>query len=121
MTSKQRALLKAQANPLNPLFQIGKEGLTEAVCAQTLEAFNTRELLKVRVLRETAPEEPKEIALSLSQKTGSEVVQVIGNVIILYKQKQEEKAEGKKVSPKKGKPLSRVKAIRAKDLEKKKV
>ena len=47
MTSKERAELRKQANTLEPLFQVGKSGVTEPVIAQTLEAFNTRELIKL--------------------------------------------------------------------------
>ena len=47
MTSKERAKLRAEANGLDPIFQIGKEGVTDAVIAQLDDTFNTRELFKV--------------------------------------------------------------------------
>lgn len=115
MTSKERAELRGQANTLEPLFQVGKGGVSDAVIAQTLEAFNTRELIKLKVLLETAPETPREIAEKIAVGTGSEVVQVIGGSMIFYKENPELR-EGKKPAKKpakKGKPLSRVKAKRA--------
>ena len=74
------------ANRLDHLFQVGKSGVTPAVIAQTEEVFNTHELIKLKVLLESAPETPREIAEKLAAGTGSQVVQVIGGSIILYKE-----------------------------------
>ena len=49
MTSKERANLRAEANGLDPIFQIGKEGITDSVIAQLEDTFNTRELFKIKV------------------------------------------------------------------------
>ncbi len=81
MTSKRRAELRGMANRLEPLFHVGKSGVTPAVIAQTNEVFNTRELIKLKVLLESAPEKPREIADKIAAETGSQVVQVI-----LYKE-----------------------------------
>ena len=86
MTSKRRAELRGLANRLDPVFQVGKSGVTPAVIAQTEEVFNTHELIKLKVLLESAPETPREIAEKLAAGTGSQVVQVIGGSIILYKE-----------------------------------
>ena len=86
MTSKRRAELRGMANRLDPLFHVGKSGVTPAVIAQTEEVFNTHELIKLKVLLESAPESPREIAKKLAAGTGSQVVQVIGGSIILYKE-----------------------------------
>lgn len=97
MTSKRRAELRGMANTLEPLFQIGKNGITDAVIAQTNEVFNTHELIKVKVLLESAPEKPREIAEQLAKATDSQVVQVIGGVMIFYKENPElENGEKKK-------------------------
>ena len=85
MTSKERAKLRAEANGLDPIFQIGKEGVTDAVIAQIEDTFNTRELFKIKVHLETAPETPKEIAQKLSEATGCDVVQVIGGTIVVFR------------------------------------
>ena len=85
MTSKERANLRAQANTLQAMFQVGKEGVTPAVAAQMLEAFNTRELLKGKVLLETCPQSARETAEALAAQTGSEVVQVVGGSMVFFK------------------------------------
>ena len=85
MTSKERAKLRAEANGLDPIFQIGKEGVTDAVIAQIEDTFNTRELFKIKVHLESAPEGPKEIAQKLAEATGCEVVQVIGGTIVVFR------------------------------------
>ena len=59
LNSKQRAQLRAEANGLDPIFQIGKEGVTESVISQVEDTFNTRELFKIKVHLETSPETPK--------------------------------------------------------------
>ncbi len=114
MTSKERAALRAQANSLEPLFQIGKGGMSEALVDQTADALRKRELIKLKVLLESAPESPREFADKLAEATGSEVVQVVGGSIVLYKENPDKDNEEKKKKPaKKGKPLSKVKAKRA--------
>lgn len=107
MTSKERAQFRAQANTLEPLFQIGKGGFSQALVDQTADALRKRELIKLKVLLDSAPESPREFADKLAEATGSEVIQVVGGSIVLYKEKTEED-EKKKKPAKKGKPLSRV-------------
>ena len=89
MTSKERAALRAQSHSLEPIFQIGKGGLSDAFYKQVDEALTTRELLKVRVLLETTPISPKDAAAELAAHTGAEVIGVVGGVIILYRYSQE--------------------------------
>ena len=114
MTGKERAAFRAQANSLEPLFQIGKGGISDALVAQVSDALRKRELIKIKVLLESAPESPREFADKLAAATGSEVVQVIGGSIVFYKENPDKDNEEKKKKPaKKGKPLSRVKAKRA--------
>ena len=85
ITSKQRAQLRAEANGLDPIFQIGKEGVTDAVIAQVEDTFNTRELFKVKVHLESSPETPKEIAAKIAEATKCDVVQVVGGTIVLFR------------------------------------
>ena len=84
MTSKQRAYLKSLASSLEPIFQIGKSSLTPQVTEAIGEAFNTRELIKIAVLKNCF-DDPKEIAEMVAERTHSQVVQVIGKKIVLYK------------------------------------
>lgn len=84
MTSKQRAYLKGLSSTLNPVFQIGKAGLTAEVTEAVSEAFHNHELIKLGVLKNCV-EDPKDIAEMLSERTHSQVVHVIGKRIVLYK------------------------------------
>ena len=98
MTSKERAALRAKANGLEPIIQLGKEGISENLLTQIDDTLDTRELIKIRVHLESAPETPKELAQKLADPLGAEVIQVIGGIIVLYREIDEERiAEKKKV------------------------
>lgn len=84
LNSKQRAKLKSLANPLETIFQIGKAGISDATVKQLDDALTARELIKIKVL-ETAPEDAKAVAEQIGSLTNSEVVQVIGSRIVLYR------------------------------------
>ena len=84
MTSKQRAYLKSLASSIDPLFQIGKGSVTPEVVEAISEAFNNRELLKIAVLK-NCMDDPRAIAEVVAERTRSQVVQVIGKKIVLYK------------------------------------
>ena len=84
MTSKQRAYLMSLASSLNPIFQVGKSSLTPELTQALGEAFNTRELIKIAVLKNCF-DDPREIAEMVAGRTQSQVVQVIGKKIVLYK------------------------------------
>lgn len=84
MTSKQRAYLKGLAMTLDPIFQIGKSSVTPENVAAFNEALEKRELIKISVLKNCF-DDPREIANVIAERTHSQVVQVIGKKIILYK------------------------------------
>ena len=84
MTSKQRSYLKGLAMNIDPVFQIGKESVTPENIEAISEVFNTRELVKIAVLKNCI-DDPKEIATVIAERTRSQVVQVIGKKIVLYK------------------------------------
>ena len=84
MTSKQRAYLKGLAMNINPIFQVGKSSLTPEFVAAISEVFNTKELIKIAVLKNCF-DDPNEIAQVVAERTHSQVVQVIGKKIVLYK------------------------------------
>lgn len=96
MTSKERAALRAQANSLEVLFQVGKGGINDALIAQTDDALRARELIKLKVLTETSPVSVREAAQELAAKTNADVVQVIGGVMVLYRYNKELHTEKKK-------------------------
>ena len=84
MTSKQRAYLKSLASTLEPIFQIGKSSVTPEMTEAISEAFNNRELIKISVLK-NCMDDPRAIAEVIAERTRSQVVQVIGKKIVLYK------------------------------------
>lgn len=84
MTSKQRAYLKSLAMNLDPIINVGKSSLTPEVTEAVNEALTKRELIKIGVLKNCI-DDPREIAAAIAERTQSEVVQVIGKKIVLYK------------------------------------
>ena len=90
MTSKQRSYLKGLAMNIEPIFQIGKSSLTPEYTEPIAEAFNKKELIKITVLKNCL-DDPNEIAQVLAERTHSQVVQVIGKKIVLYKENKDHK------------------------------
>jgi RNA-binding protein len=84
LTSKQRAYLKSLAADLDPVFQIGKGSVTPEVIDAISEAFNTHELIKITVLKNCL-DDVKEVAITVSERSRSDLVQVIGRRFVLYK------------------------------------
>ena len=73
-----------------PIFQLGKNSLTPENTKAIAEALEARELIKISVLNNCA-DDPKEIAQTVAERTRSQVVQVIGKKIVLYKESKENK------------------------------
>ncbi len=90
MTSKQRAYLKGLAMTMDPIFQMGKSSLTPENTKAIDEALAARELIKISVLQ-NCMDDPKEIAAVLAERTHSQVVQVIGKKIVLYREGKDNK------------------------------
>lgn len=90
MTSKQRSYLKGLAMNIDPIFQIGKSSVTPEFTESIIEVLEARELIKISVLN-NCEDDPKELAQLLSERTHSQVVQVIGKKIILYKEAKDPK------------------------------
>ncbi len=90
LTSKQKSFLRGESNHLQPLVHIGKSGLTESVITQIEEALEAKELIKVTILQ-NCDQDKNEIAAKLEEQVGIEVVQVIGKIIVLYKESVEKK------------------------------
>ncbi len=85
LTKKQRARLRSLAHHLRPVLHVGKEGVTETAARAVEDAFNTRELLKVKIL-EAAPMKAREGAQMLAERIeGAVAVQAIGRVGVLYR------------------------------------
>lgn len=90
LTGKQKSYLRGIAQTDRAIFQIGKDSLSDNLFTTVDNALRTRELIKISVLK-TAPEDTQELAFDLARQTKSEVVQVIGRTIILYRKAKEPK------------------------------
>ena len=90
MTSKQRSYLKGLAMTMDPIFQIGKNSLSPEFTKAVQEALEARELIKISVLQNCL-DDPKELASMIAERTRSQVVQVIGKKIVLYKEGKDDK------------------------------
>ncbi|ABN51405.1 MAG TPA: ribosome assembly RNA-binding protein YhbY [Hungateiclostridium thermocellum] len=90
LTGKQRSYLRSLANSIEPIFQIGKGGINDNMIKQFNEALEARELIKVAVLK-NAMVDTKEVCHEVASLVGAEVVQVIGNKFVLYKESKENK------------------------------
>ncbi|QTN01512.1 ribosome assembly RNA-binding protein YhbY [Sediminibacillus dalangtanensis] len=90
LTGKQKRYLRSQAHHLNPIFQVGKTGVNENMITQVGEALEKRELIKVSILQ-NCMEDKGNVAEELAEGTEAEIVQIIGNIIVLYKESEENK------------------------------
>lgn len=88
LNSKQRAYLRGLSNKIDPIFQIGKGGVSPEIIEALDEALEARELIKCTVLN-NCMEDIKYIASAISERTKSDVVQVIGKKIVIYRQSKE--------------------------------
>ena len=90
MNSRQRAYLKSLAMTMEPIMQIGKSSLTPEITEAVSEALEARELIKINVLK-NCMDDTRILAEALAERTRSQVVQVIGKKIVLYKEGKDEK------------------------------
>lgn len=88
LTGKQRRTLRALGHHLTPVVQVGHKGVTEELLAAVEQALKDHELVKVRVGTE-APEGRKETADALAAGTKSELAQVLGRTLLLFKKRKE--------------------------------
>jgi RNA-binding protein len=90
LTGKQKRFLRSKAHHLSPIFQVGKGGVNENMIKQIAEVLEARELIKVSILQ-NCDEDRDTVAEQLSRGAKAELVQVIGNTIVLYKESRENK------------------------------
>ena len=88
LTTKQKVYLRSLAQTEKPIFQIGKDGLSENLIETVKNGIRKRELIKINVLK-NCMDDPNQLAATLAERTKSEVVQVIGRKIVLFRQNQE--------------------------------
>ena len=89
MTSKQRAYLKGLAMNMDSIMNIGKSSLTPEIVTAVDEALEKRELIKIGVLKNCA-DDPRAMGETIAERTKSEVVQVIGKKIVLYRRSKKQ-------------------------------
>ncbi|MFT9097066.1 ribosome assembly RNA-binding protein YhbY [Liquorilactobacillus sp.] len=85
LNGKQKKFLKAKAHNMKPIFQVGKEGISDKWVEQIRYALDKRELVKVNVLQ-GSDFEASDVSDYLTENTDIVVVQVIGHVLVLYRQ-----------------------------------
>lgn len=90
LTGKQKRYLRSLAHHLNPIFQVGKGGVNDQLIRHINEAIEVRELIKISILNNNE-DDRNEIAQDLASGSQSELVQVIGKTIVLYKESRENK------------------------------
>lgn len=90
ITGKQRATLRKMAHGMQPIFQIGKGGITDELIKQLENAIEARELIKITIL-ETALLDTRETCDEVAKRLNAEPVQAIGSKFVLYRQARQEK------------------------------
>ena len=84
ISTKDRSKLKGLAQKIEPVLQIGKNGVTDNVIEQISVALDARELIKINVLK-NSDENAKTVVNTLAEKLNAEAVAAIGNKIVLYR------------------------------------
>ncbi|SHH67015.1 ribosome assembly RNA-binding protein YhbY [Sporanaerobacter acetigenes] len=90
LTGKQRSYLKGIANGIDPIFQIGKNGVNDNLIKQVDDALEAREIIKINVLNNSLLN-TKEVANQVAELTNAEFVQSIGNKFVLYRESKDKK------------------------------
>lgn len=88
LKGRDRAALRAEAHHLSPTVHVGAQGLTDTLVESLDDALRTRELVKVKIGK-GAEVAARDAAGALAQRTGSEVIQVIGRTVTLYRENPE--------------------------------
>ncbi len=96
LTSKQRSKLKSLAANLQPIGQVGKDGIGENMLSSFSDCLEKRELIKINIL-ENCSGDPQEIGRELAQKLNAECVIVIGRKAVLYRKSSRKDAEHVKI------------------------
>lgn len=84
LTGKQKRFLRSKAHHLDPIFQVGKGGVSETMLKQLEDVLEKRELIKVSILQNNE-DDKYDVAEALANGTDAELVQLIGHTVVLYK------------------------------------
>jgi RNA-binding protein len=89
LNGKQRRFLRGRGHHLDPVVQVGKDGLSEGLVEALDQALLTHELVKVR-LGEAAGSDRRVLGAALAEAAGAELVQVLGRTVLLYRRRRED-------------------------------
>lgn len=92
LTGKEKRLMRSQANQIKASVMIGREGISSNVEHFIDEAFSNKNLVKVKVL-DTCNDDRRQVAAQLDKLRGTEVVQLLGRTILLYRPLKEDESE----------------------------
>lgn len=92
ISSKQRAYLRGLANRMQPIFQVGKNGVEDALLNQLNDALKKRELIKLKVLGNSGLT-AREVSEIICEEISCEGIQAIGNIVVLYKKAKKTQIE----------------------------
>lgn len=98
INSRARSYLRSLAHGLRPVVQVGHDGITEALTKATQVALHEHELIKVKIGQGFAGDR-KEAARALADATESDLTQVIGRVVVLYRPRSEKSAKNRDKPP----------------------
>lgn len=90
LTGKQKRHLRSLAHHVNPVTQVGKGGVSDAMIEQINLALEAHELVKVSILQ-NCEEDKNVVANDLAERSGAELVQLIGKQVVLYKESRDNK------------------------------
>jgi len=88
LTGKQRRRLRALGHHLDPVLQVGQDGVSDAVVSQADAQLDAHELIKVKI-GESSPQDRHEAADMLAARTQAQVAQVLGRTVLLYRQRKD--------------------------------
>jgi len=88
LTGKQRRHLRALGHHLDPVVQVGQDGVSDAVVGQADAQLDAHELIKVKI-GESSPQDRHEAADMLAARTQAQVAQVLGRTVLLYRQRKD--------------------------------
>ncbi len=88
LTSKERAKLRAIGNGIDALVRVGKDGMSSNIVESLNDALRTKELVKVKMLN-NSEEDIKAVAAELAEKSGAELIHIMGKTILFFKENKE--------------------------------
>lgn len=89
LLTKQKVKLRSLAMDLRPIFQVGKEGLSENLIKGLNDALEAHELIKISILKNCSLN-IKEAALDIASHTNSELIQIIGRNVVFYRKSKKQ-------------------------------